>query len=145
MRFLRKATFQDIDLIYEWANDGLVRANSFKSEKIPYSDHVEWFNRMMTDDTVLQYIMMEDDIPVGQIRLVIEGDSAEVNYSIASKFRGKGYGHVILQLAQDLLRDNNPNIRIMIAKVKSDNVPSKKLFEEEGYDLQYLCYSKNIE
>lgn len=145
MRFLRKATFQDIDLIYEWANDGLVRANSFKSEQIPYSDHVEWYNRMMTDDTVLQYIMMEDDIPVGQIRLVIEGDSAEVNYSIASKFRGKGYGHVILQLAQDLLRDNNPNIRIMIAKVKSDNVPSKKLFEEEGYDLQYLCYSKNIE
>jgi len=36
MVFLRKATLSDIDLLYEWANDPVVRENSFSTESISY-------------------------------------------------------------------------------------------------------------
>lgn len=39
---LRKAEQSDMDLLFEWANDPAVRKNSFRSDPIPYADHVKW-------------------------------------------------------------------------------------------------------
>ena len=142
MQFLRKATMNDMDLIFEWANDPVVRSNSFNSEPITYENHVEWFNRIMADNNVLQFILIDDEIPVGQIRLNIEGAEAEIGYSIAADYRGKGYGRRILQLIVEEVEKNHPEIKTLVAKVKPDNMASKKLFESEGYEMKYSCYTK---
>ena len=89
MVYLRDATQSDMDLLYAWANDPAVRKNSFKSNPIPYEDHIKWFKHIMEDDNVLQFIMMDDEKPVGQIRLNVDGDEAEIGYSIAAECRGK--------------------------------------------------------
>ena len=85
--YLRKVEYSDMDLLYKWANDTATRKNSFNSDAISYKDHVRWFNSMMGDDSVLQFIMMNGDTPVGQIRLNINGDEAEIGYSIAEEQR----------------------------------------------------------
>ena len=131
----------DIDLLYTWANDPAVRKNSFKSEPIPYEDHKRWFEHIMMDDKVLQYILMDDEMPVGQIRLNVENEYAEIGYSIAAEHRGKGYGHKILQLIMQKIKSDYPQIKKLIAKVKPDNMASRKLFESEGYEMKYSCYS----
>ena len=41
--FLRKATYEDMDLIFKWANDSAVRNNAFNQEKIEYQEHKKWF------------------------------------------------------------------------------------------------------
>ena len=44
---------------------------------------------------------MDEQIPVGQIRLNIENNDAEIGYSSVSKFRRTGYGHLIFRLVVD--------------------------------------------
>lgn len=144
MVFLRRAEKVDMDLLFKWANDPVVRSNSFNTEPIPYENHVKWFNKIMEDETVLQFILMDGDTPIGQIRLNIDGEDAEIGYSIGSEFRGKGYGHKILQLTANEVRTNHPEIRSLIAKVKPENKASNKLFVSEGYGLEYTCYTQKI-
>lgn len=141
---LRKVRHEDIDLLFKWANDPVVRSNSFNSAPIPYEDHKSWFNKIMTDTSVLQFILESDELPIGQIRLNISDSVAEIGYSIAKEYRGKGYGHIILQLVMDEIKSNHPQIKKVIAKVKDDNTVSRKLFESEGYDTEYLCYSLEV-
>ena len=141
MVYLRDAMQKDMDLLFMWANDTAVRKNSFKSDPILYEDHVKWFKHIMEDDRVLQFIMMDDETPVGQIRLNLEDEEAEIGYSIAAEFRGKGYGHRILQLVAQKIQTEYPQIKKLIAKVKPENIASKKLFESEGYEMKYSCYS----
>ena len=54
MIFLREALQLDVELLYKWANDPIVRQNSFQTEEIPHDTHREWFDRMM--ENIIQYI-----------------------------------------------------------------------------------------
>ena len=90
----------------------------------------------MEDKNTVQYILMADGEPVGQIRLIIDGNEAEIGYSISSQHRRKGYGRMMLQLIAEEVNQKYPNIK----KVKPENIASKKLFESEGYDMKYSCY-----
>ncbi|MBE5907621.1 MAG: GNAT family N-acetyltransferase [Lachnospiraceae bacterium] len=144
MVFLRKAEAEDIDLLFRWANDSVVRSNSFNSNPISYENHEKWFNKMMKDPTVLQFILMDDDNPVGQIRLSVDENDAEIGYSIGSEFRGKGYGHRILQLVTEEVKRNYPEIVNLIAKVKPENTASNTLFIKEKFSVDYIYYSKKV-
>lgn len=141
MIFLREALQSDVELLYKWANDPIVRQNSFQTEEIPYDTHREWFDRMMENKNIIQYILMDGKEPVGQIRLMIDGDVAEIGYSISSLHRQKGYGRLILQLILEEVNNKYPEIKKLIAKVKPTNIASKKLFESEGYEMKYSCYA----
>lgn len=138
--YLREANKDDIGILYQWANEKAVRKNSFHSEPITFQNHVKWFDHMMSDSSILQYIMMEDEVPVGQIRLSINGDEAEIGYSIAPEYRGKGYGKILLDLLKEEVKKNRTDIKTFVAKVKPDNIASQKVFEKEGFIQHYLCY-----
>lgn len=141
MIYLREALQSDVDLLYEWANDPNVRQNSFQSEEIPYETHLEWFDCMMGNKDIAQYILMDGEEPVGQIRLIINGSEAEIGYSISSHHRRKGYGRMILRLILEEANLKFPEVQKLVAKVKPENIVSKKLFESEGYDMKYSCYA----
>ena len=142
--FLRKATSEDVMLIFEWANDKEVRQNSFNSSSIPLEEHMGWYEKKMHSETTLFYIMMDKEQPVGQIRLELDGDCAQVNYSVAADHRGKGYGKEMLHLAELELQKAYPDILKMVAEVKADNQASQGAFEKEGYRKSYLVYEKEI-
>ena len=129
---LRKVEYSDIDLLYRWANDPIVRKNSFNSAPISFDAHKDWFNKMMDDPSVFQFILMDENTPVGQIRLNINGEDAEIGYSVASEYRGRGYGHKLLQLLVCLVKEDYPQIKRLIAKVKPENSVSKEWVEKEG-------------
>lgn len=141
MIYLQKATKDDMDLIYRWANDSAVREASFNTNHISYEEHQAWYDKMMQDDNVLQFIMMDEDVAVGQIRLSVDGDEAEISYSIAAEYRGKGYARKMLELMRDEVCNNLTNINTLVAKVKPENSTSSKLFESEGYNLKYMYYT----
>ena len=142
--YLRRADYSDIDLLYLWANDPLVRKNSFQSDFIPLDAHIKWFNNMMIDNSILQFIMMNDSIPVGQVRLNLNGEDAYIGYSIAKEYRGKGYGREIIQLITKTVSLQHPEIKRLIAWIKPDNKASLCLFETEDYHHLYDCYVKEI-
>lgn len=142
--FLRAAAYEDMELIYEWANDKEVRANSFQTRQITMEEHKAWYTNKLGSKSTVFCIMMERETPVGQIRLELDGEMAQVNYSIAKEFRGKGYGKKIVLLAEQKLRQEYPQIVKMRAEVKTENLSSGKVFERNGYVESFVTYEKTL-
>ena len=55
MLTFRMATISDIDLIYNWSNDPLVRESSYNSEPINYHNHQLWYANKMSDENKENY------------------------------------------------------------------------------------------
>lgn len=146
---LRRAVCADRDLLFGWANDDTVRRNAFHTEKIPYETHVVWFGKVMADSSVYQYILCDDETPVGQIRLNVEGSEAVVDYSVAADQRGKGYGCRMLQMVQAQMQtDQTMHVTKIVGQVKYGNHASARTFEKCTFlrkDLPgYIQYEKNV-
>lgn len=148
---LRKATEADIEILFCWANDKTVRENSFDSHTISFDEHTAWFNQMMSDPKKVQYIMVMNGEPIGQIRLSISKDEAEISYSISKSARGCGYGREIIRLAIKQVKTDYPHIVKLIGKVKPSNAASYYCFSKNGFEETYrqlefdLTKSGNVE
>lgn len=149
MLHLRKATQSDRDLLFDWVNDEEVRKNAFHSHRITYEEHITWFNRIMNDPNQVQYILMLNEKPVGQIRLTIEDSAAEIDYSISNAARGCGFGGAIINLVKEQVKKDYPLIRKLTGKVKTSNAASyrcfiKNDFEETYRQLEYVLKNKDV-
>lgn len=131
--YLRKVTEQDMKLLFEWANEENVRANSFSTAAIEYEEHKKWFKKLLQDESSQQYIYIFDEEETGQIRITISGGKAEVSYSIRADKRNKGHGKKILKLLEEEMQKNFPDVKKIIARVKPENVASQKAFLASGY------------
>lgn len=131
--YLRTVTREDRELLFLWVNSPEVRKNSFQTADIPYERHIEWFEAMLNDDKVYQYILCQNEEPVGQIRLNVENDTAWVSYSIASAWRGQGFGSRILLLAKERAVRDIVGIARLAGRVKYENIASRKAFEHGGF------------
>lgn len=142
---LRNAEPNDVDMLFQWANNESVRKNSFHTEKIDYKSHKQWFRNVLSDDTQMQFILTDNGIPVGQIRLTCKEDRAEIAYSIAPSKRGLGYGKAIIALAVQKVKAEYPAVKRMTAKVKPSNVASACCFECNGFCEAYQQYELDME
>lgn len=148
---LRKATNDDCDILFRWANDSDTRKNSFNQDVIKYDDHINWFNGILSSSEVEQYILCDQRCDVGQIRIAIKDKSAEISYSVAPEFRGKGYGTTILALLEKELQNGNKNVKYLLGDVKIENIASQAAFRKNKYTLiendgtkGYLTFVKEI-
>lgn len=131
--YLRQANSDDVELFFKWANEPTVRANSFNMEPILWENHKTWFGNVLADDGTCMYVLMEDNLPVGQVRLAFEDSKWQISYSIGAAYRGQGYGKIILQLAEnELIRDGRIG-ETLFAEVKVDNIASQRIFAKLGY------------
>lgn len=131
---IRKVTADDVDLLFQWANDPDERRNAFHSEKIEYEDHCNWFAKKLASDDVFIFILMQDLCPVGQCRLEMEDGEALISYFIDKSYRGKGYGKTLLRLVQEKMMKSEREIHCLTAQVKLENIPSQHVFEALGYE-----------
>ena len=107
--YLRVADASDMDLIFQWANEPLVRKNSFSTREITYKEHVD-------------------------------GDIAEIGYSICKDQRAHGYGKELLRMITEQAWKDFPNISKVIGKIKPENTASLKAFSSAGYKETYKVY-----
>lgn len=141
--YLRKAEWADVDLLYEWANDSEVRNNSFNIAKIGYEEHKTWFKNSLRDKDVDLYICYLDSMPIGQIRLNYTGETAAISYSIADKYRGQGFGKIIIKLIEAEVVAAYPKVKFLSGSVKLDNVASQRIFEENDFARQIVVEPNN--
>ena len=123
---LRKVEDKDMMLLYQWVNDSLVRKNSFNSGNISLEEHQKWFNEKFKNPNESIYILMVDEKSIGQVRLSKSNKQVIISYSIDSKYRGQGYGKLILKLVEDKINDENIKL---IGRVKRDNIASQLIFQ----------------
>lgn len=138
--YLRAAESTDLDLLFRWVNEPLVRKNSFSTGTISYEEHRKWYKKILGDANCRQYIYMDDACPVGQARIVCKEDVVEVNYSICVQKRSKGYGKKLLELISRQAWIDFPQAKKLIGRVKSENAASQKAFIDAGYQEDYHIY-----
>lgn len=109
--YLRKADMNDCNLLFEWANLPSVRQNSFSAGKISYDEYMKWFYSVLKRNNCMQYIFMENDIPIGQARIEINDNVAEISYSIAPERCSQGYDKRLLESLCDEAYKEFPNIK----------------------------------
>lgn len=130
---MRLAELSDVDLYYKWANDLLVRQNSFNSEEINYQQHVNWFtNKLNSSECYFFLFLNYQNIPVGQIRIDESNNEKIIGISIDENFRGKGYGVEMLNMACFHYLSKFPNEEI-IAYIKENNIASINQFSKAGF------------
>lgn len=145
MGYLRKAVKQDIDLLFEWVNEEAVRKNAFSTGRISYDEHQKWFENLLAREDAGQYIFEQEDEPVGQIRVCVNDDEAEIDYSICKEKRGLGYGKEMLRLLAERIKQDFPKVKKLTAKVKPDNTASQKVFLDMGYAEKYRFYELEVD
>ena len=133
--FLRNATIEDAQDVFNWRNDPETRENSFNKEEIDLESHMLWFGKRLGRENTLMYILMNGNKKVGNIRIDIEGTTGEISYMIAPKARGKGYGKKILALLEKTLSETEAGERINRLKgsVLKNNKASCRCFVSNGY------------
>jgi UDP-2,4-diacetamido-2,4,6-trideoxy-beta-L-altropyranose hydrolase len=151
---LRRASFRDRRLLWEWANDPQVRAASFSPDPISWENHVAWFQKKLNPGSLAQsqILIAEDDRgnAVGQIRFDARADGEwEVDVSIEKEMRGHGFAKELIDKA---VRNMELHKRIH-ALVKPANQASLKAFEcagfqraevqqVQGYEAIHLVFEK---
>lgn len=129
---IRRATLDDMMLLWQWANDALVRANSFTKDPISLEAHRLWFERKIASDATRIWIIEEVGVPLGQVRYERQVREAEVGISIAGQHRGRG-------LAKRLLADTallacaDLDVGTLVAYILPENRGSLAAFEAAGY------------
>ncbi len=125
---LRKAVYEDMELLFCWANETECRNNSFHPEPIVWEEHSQWFSARLKDDKSDIFIYCYHDKPIGMVRVDYRDEGAEISYSISIGNRGQGHGSNMLQLLEQKLCGYK-----LVAEVKKSNVASQLVFERLGY------------
>lgn len=88
--------------------------------------------------TIFWLYVQEKPIGIGKIRHSLTDNSKKIGgnigYAISKKYRGKGYGNVILKLL--LNEAKKMNIRYILLTVDKYNYASKKVIEKNGGKLE---------
>ncbi|MDH5543551.1 MAG: GNAT family N-acetyltransferase [Nitrospinota bacterium] len=128
----RKAKEGDCRLLFEWANDPVVRRSSFNSVAIEYDDHVRWFNGKLHDASARLLLFYDDEAPAGLARFEKGEAGIEIHFTVAPEYRGRGVGTEIIQIGVEYCKTEWPGEKL-VAHVKDDNEASIKIFERAGF------------
>jgi UDP-2,4-diacetamido-2,4,6-trideoxy-beta-L-altropyranose hydrolase len=129
------AQADDMMVLYDWANDPAVRANSFSQSPIPLEVHKIWFENKIKDPACLFLVARVQGRPAGMIRYDLKDGHGVISYLIDRDFRGKSLGAVILQKGEAALRARHPEIHTLIGHVQEANQASIISFRKNHYTL----------
>lgn len=132
---VRLACPDDEDLILRWANDPVVRKNSFSSERIDPADHYLWFARRLANQASCYLFIVETKVgfPIGQVRFEVTNERWEVHYALDACMRGRGMGGVFLRAALLAFQARVPSCIEVVGRVLPGNRVSQKVLESVGF------------
>lgn len=131
---LRLAEESDARLLWRWANDRAVRAASLHPAPIPWQTHLRWLRARLARPASRLYVAWSPQAgPLGQIRFDRTGpDRAEIDVSVARRWRGLGLGRRLLRLAAPRAA-RELRVRRLRAAVRPGNASSRALFQAAGF------------
>lgn len=136
MLSVRPVTEADSRVLWEWANDPVVRAWAFDASPITWEEHCRWFAGKRANPGCAMYLILRDGAPAGQVRFDVQPDgAAEIDISLAPEARGRGLGAEALERACEAF-ELLGKARVLIAVVKPDNAASRRVFTRAGFAEQ---------
>lgn len=141
---LRPAVEADAYMLWEWANDPVVRQSSFSVEPIALENHITWFAYALQNPAchILVACNMEDE-PVGQIRFNEEGEDAVIDMHISQNHRGKRYASELIAKGTTWLFENT-SIHVVHAYIRPENEASVRSFLGAGFTQEGEVEQKGV-
>jgi len=131
----RRAEAGDAELLRQWRNDPETRRRSFTKTSVSVAEHRAWLHTRLASDRAAIWIFSDGVVPVGQVRVDVDGEVAEVSIVVAPERRGRGYGKAMLSEAMSLLRrDFGSDVRAR-ALVLDDHEASLRTFKACGFRI----------
>ncbi|MFI5287089.1 MAG: GNAT family N-acetyltransferase [Candidatus Dormibacteria bacterium] len=129
---LRGARWDDASMVRAWRNDADAVRFSVSARPVAAGEHARWFARAVTDPQIRLWIAEENGIPVGQVRVDLDGESGVVSIAVAASARGRGVGQQMLRLALEEIQRQHI-VTTMTAVTHPDNQASIHAFERVGF------------
>ena len=123
----------DSEDILTWRNDKTSRKNFLSEGIVSQDEHNLWF--ASSDPNRVMYIGESDGFKVGICRFDFNERElcSKVSINMNPAARNKGLGKILLQSSiEKYLDQTNYDL---IAKIKIDNIASKKIFSYAGFEL----------
>lgn len=134
---LRTVSGDDEEMLFNWRNlDEIVRL-SYSQRKVARSEHHAWFERILTDDDTLLFIILDlSGEPIGQLRFDRKGDSkTAITIFFLPGEQGKGRGSRVIDGGCKYMKQLWPDIRRVEATIQATNYPSQAAFSRAGFKL----------
>lgn len=133
MLFIRLASQQDADVLFDWRNDVLSRKMSRNTHEITREEHDAWLTAALLDSHREIYIAEMDGYPAGMVRVDYKegGGVCELSWIVASEYRGMGIGKEMVRTVADSLK------AMLFAEIRPENAASLRIAE-------YACVKVNI-
>jgi len=127
----REVNQSDLQLLFEWRNDDLVRKQSFNTEVVNFKNHTKWFKNMLIQDHYRSYIFEINKESVGLVKLESLDLFTKIGISINKNFRGKGLAPIILRIGcEEHFKYSDLPIH---AYIKTTNTASISSFKNAGF------------
>jgi spore coat polysaccharide biosynthesis predicted glycosyltransferase SpsG/RimJ/RimL family protein N-acetyltransferase len=134
---LRQASEEDCRELWLWANDPVVRAQSFSPDPISWEAHCQWFFARVRNPLCRTYLAAEPSGElVGQIRFDRTSGTAEIGVSVAAHARGQGWGAALIEAGVRRVLQDDRQVCFIVARVKVENSVSARSFESAGFEFE---------
>lgn len=133
---LRHLEITDESVIFEWMKNEELRLFIGTRDKPDIKSHTEWFNKKITDDSNIHFIISVDETPIGLIGTNTFdkiNKNAEIYFYIGNtEYKNKGIASIAIQQFIVFLNENYSLIKIT-ARVFDFNIKSQKLLTKNGF------------
>ena len=126
---IRYANIKDFNFTLKLYNQNFLRGNNFSKRKVLPKEHEIWFKDKIKDKML--FISSLSKKKIGYIRFdYVDKKNLSVSIAINDKFKRSGFGRKMLT---ETLNKNKISKFNVIAKIKKQNLTSKKFFLSLGF------------
>ena len=132
-RDIRLATLADLALMHEWVNaDDSLKWKKDTKHIISKKEHAEWFRSRLADPLTQIWIILDDDVPSGQVRLEKKDELVYVDIYVVAGARGTGLASFALNGSINRYTKLFGSQKFC-AIASPENEMSEKLFVKNGF------------
>ena len=129
---LRAACEDDAAIIRGWRNDTDAVRVSATGRPVSQAEHARWFAETLSDPDRHLWVAEEGGIPVGQVRVDVDGETAVFSIVVAPAGRGRGIGQAMLRCAVTEIERHGLATKLT-ALAREWNAASIHAFEQVGF------------
>ncbi len=120
-------------MIFRWRNDPFILSHGSSNRAVSWTEHEKWFEETMEGRARKMYIVLNQNVPIGQIRFDRHnGQDCIVSVYLLREFTGQGWGvQAILEGCRLIFEAWN--VGRIVACVRSDNRGGNSAFLKAGF------------
>lgn len=130
---LKRASKDDVTLLFDWVNEPVMRKFSLNSEPIQWEDHSLWYEKKLLNEKCDLFLGIDkNNNKVGMVRFDNSENSSVISVNVDKKFRDLGYGTELIRSGSKRIFAER-KVNSIKAVIKTENIASIKSFEKVGY------------